>query len=264
MFAKQLASTFGGSTLGKHLLERLRNSGVYTEEEAYRILSLNEIQEIQRSEKITSGKSAIESLFPTINTNGAAVIFEEAAMWLLARSNSEKGKEFAKILVQTFIAVKDGNYIEVAPADKKRLEQKGDYTRSTKKLADTVFKRGLKKIGTFHWDGDKAFYDGRDTKAMRKIKGIPEDRALADFDSPLELKAKTFAKDLTDEAINYKELNTVDEMTQEYVDKNKQMRGALIDVGIRPEKTLKVEDIREVKKRTKKQLKSDKGLKKLT
>ncbi len=264
IFAKQLASIFSEASTGFDLLKKLRKTGGYSENEGYLKLPIEELKKIQTWEKTMFGKSATESLLKPMSPNGAAIIYEEAALWLLARSNTKSGKSFAKILVKTFIAVRDGHYIEADPEDKKRLEGKEDYSRATVKLIDTVYKRGLKLIGTFNREGDKAFYDGRGTKEMRKIKDIPKDRPLADFDSPLELRAKTFAKDLTDEAISHKDLNTEKEMTKEYIDKNKQMRGALIDVGIRPEVSLKVEDIKEVKKRTKKQLKSDKGLKKLT
>lgn len=263
IFAKQLASIFESSNTASDLLRQLRETGGYEEGEGYQKLLIDELKKIQTWEKTMSGKSAIESLFPKINPNGAAIIFEEAALWLLARSSSENGKKFAKLLVKTFIAVRDGNYISASPKDLKRLEEKADYSRATVKLIDTVYERGLKFIGTFNWKGDKAFYAGKDPKVVRAMKGIPQNRALADFDNSLELRAKTFAKDLTDEAINNKKLNTVEAMTEEYIDKNKQMRKALTDVGIKPEETLKVEDIKEVAKRTKKQLKSGKGLKKL-
>jgi hypothetical protein len=265
IFAKQIASVFQGEgASSSDLLKRLRDGNLYEEGEGWKNLTYAELKKFQTWEKTMSGKSAISSLFPTINPNGASIIFEEATLWLLSRSNTQQGKEFSKMLVKTFIAVRDGDYIEADTQDVKRLEEKADYSRATVKLIDTVYERGLKLIGTFNWKGDEAFYDGKNPTEVRKMKGIPEGRAIADFDSSLELKAKTFAKDLTDEAIKHKRLHTVGEMTEEYVEKNEQMRKALTDVGIYPEKTLKVEDIKEVKKRTKKQLGSTQGIKKLT
>jgi hypothetical protein len=264
IFAKQLANIFNGGSTAKEELRKLRETGGYKEGEGYKNLSYQELVEISRWEKTTSGKSAVESLLTPFNTMGAAIIFEEGALWLLARSTTEKGREFSKILVSTFIAVRDGHYIEADSEDVKRLREKNQYSEAENRLKDTVFKRGLINLGTFIWNGDNAYYDVENSKTIRLKKEIPEGRAFADFDSTIEIRAKTLAKDLTDESIKTKDLKTMDEMTDEYVGKNKQMRKMLTDSGIYPENTLKLEDIKDVKKRTQKQLKSDNGLKKLT
>lgn len=78
LFAGQIASTFEGSILGKHLIQRLRDSNVYVEGEGWATLKYEEIKEIQRQEKITSGKSAVEAILSPFNSNGAAIIFEES------------------------------------------------------------------------------------------------------------------------------------------------------------------------------------------
>lgn len=264
VFAKQLASIFEGSQTSSELLRRLRDAGGYEQGEGWERLSYDEIRKVQTWEKTMVGQSSIESLLEPLSPNGTSIIYEEGALWLLARSNTPKGKEFGKLLVRTFIAVRDGQYIAADSEDVKRLEEKADYTRATVRLRDTIYQKGLHQIGRFNWEGDKAFYGGKGTKTVRRMKGIPEGRPLADFDGSLELRAKTFAKDLTDEAIKHKELDTVEEMTKEYKDKNKQMRKALTDVGIYPERTPRAEDIKKVEKRAKQQLKDAPGLKKLT
>ncbi|MFH1218523.1 MAG: hypothetical protein V1679_01640 [Candidatus Peregrinibacteria bacterium] len=264
IFAKQLACILNGASTAKEELRKLRDTGGYEEGEGYKVLTYDELREVSRWEKATSGKSAVESLLKPFNTNGAAIIFEEAALWLLARSNSVNGKEFAKILVKTFVAVRDGRYITADEADLKRLKERTEYTKAEVGLKDVVYERGLMQLGTFISKGDKAYYGGLTTKDIRKAKGISKDRPLADFDDSIEIRAKTLAKDLTQEGIKSKNLDSVSEMTEEYVDKNKQMRKLLTDTGIYPERTRKAEDIKEVKKRTKRQLASDQGLKKLT
>ena len=96
IFAKPLATTFEGNTEAKELLRRLRESDIYAEGEGWLDLSKQDIEKLQRWEKTTFGKSAIERLLSPISPNGASIIFEEAAIWLLARSQTQAGKEFSK------------------------------------------------------------------------------------------------------------------------------------------------------------------------
>lgn len=268
IFAKQLASTFESSVMAKDLLKRLRESGVYTQDESYKILLKKELEEIQRWEKITFGKSATQSLLSPISPNGAAVIYEEPAIWLLARSNSQKGKEFAKFLVRTFLDVRDGRYIEAEHIE--RIRERRQFSEAEKQLKTIIYERGIQKskdISIFVLKGDQAFYNGYTTQQIRKRKEIPDNRPLADFDSSIELTAKTLAKKLTNHSILKKEAEGIamsqKRMTDEYVRKNKNMRESLTASGIQPEDTPKEIDYRTIEKEAKRALKKAQGLKRL-
>ncbi|MBT3865339.1 hypothetical protein HOE67_00710 [Candidatus Peregrinibacteria bacterium] len=261
IFAKQLANTFEGSKTSSELLDQLRKTGGYEEGEGWEKLSYDELKEIQTWEKTMSGKSAIESLLGQINPNGAAVVYEEAALWVLARSNTPKGREFAKLLVKTFVAVRDGAYI--AAEGQERIQERLQYKKAEKDLKDTIYNRGYKRIGFFVMKGDEAFYDGYTTDQVRKKKGIPKKRALADFDTSIELTAKTLIKKTTDK--NIKEHDIRDHgILKEYVKNNRIMRQSLEQMGVIPEELEPEEDYKEIEKRARKQLKESQGIKRLT
>ena len=113
--------------------------------------------------------------------------------------------------------------------------------------------------------GDKAFYDGRSTQQVRSKKGIPDGRTLADFDTSIELTAKTLAKKTTDKNISDKDIHHRQSILSEYVKNNKIMRESLVQMGIIPEDLPAEEDIRLLKKRSQEQLKVAQGqIKKLS
>ena len=151
----------------------------------------------------------------------------------MARSNTPRGREFAKLLVRTFIDVRDGHFI--APEGAERLRERLQYTEAEKSLRTNVFNRGFTQIAYFVMQGDKAFYDGRSTQQVRSKKGIPDGRTLADFDTSIELTAKTLAKKTTDKNISDKDIHHRQSILSEYVKNNKIMRESLVQMGIIPE-----------------------------
>jgi len=261
VFTKQLANVFESSKTSSEILRQLRKTGGYEEGEGWDKLNREQILEIQTWEKHMFGKSTTESLLAPLSPNGASIIYEEAALWLLARSNSTNGRSFAKLLVKTFVDVRDGAYI--APEGFERIQERHQYSKAEKELKDTIYERGFKQIGYFVMRGDKAFYDNT-TQEMRKRKDIPSKRPLADFDTSIELTAKTLIKKTTNKNISENDLKNNSAMLNEYVKNNKIMRESLIQMGIIPEELPAEEDFKELEKRAKKQLKESQGLKKLT
>lgn len=254
VFAKQLATTFDGKTEAKELLRRLRDSGVYEEGEGWLDVSKEDIDKLQRWEKTTFGKSSISKLLSPVSPNGASIIFEEAAIWLLARSNTQHGKEFSKFLVRTFLDIRDGHYI--AAEGNERIKARLQYSASEVELRDTVFNRGFQNIGYFMVQGDMAFYGGLTTEQVKMRKNIPKDRPIADFDSSIELTAKTLAKKTTEYNIKQKNLRG-HAMQFEYKDNNDAMRTFLGKSGIKPEDTPKEIDIKIAQREARKQLQEE-------
>lgn len=87
------------------------------------------------------------------------------------------------------------------------------------------------------------------------MRHIPVDRALADFDSHVELKAKDFALAMTDHNIKEKNIRGKDSMNAEVEKNSKETRQALLNRGIIPECIRPEEDLKLVESRRKKEKK---------
>ena len=224
-------------------------------------LTYDELKRIQTWEKTMSGKSAISSLFPTINPNGASIIFEEAALWLLARSNTDKGKEFAKKLVETFVAVRNGYYIPIE--DLKRLEARKRLTETEKKFAEIIYSRVVdeKGIAEIRAIGDRHLFGGNTTGDMKKKYGIEKtNKPLADLLPTVSIKAKDLALEMTSVNTQQKNLLGKEPIKQEHVDNSRAVRSTLEIRGIRPEELPPEEDTKKLEKKYKKPLKIQGGL----
>ncbi len=94
--------------------------------------------------------------------------------------------------------------------------------------------------------------------------GVKSGRALADFLPTVTLKAKEFAAAITDFNVKKNRLYGVQEIGNEHVKNNKDVRDVLIKSDIRPENLPAEEDIQKLERRVlsqdKKLLKSEKGL----
>lgn len=122
-----------------------------------------------------------------------------------------------------------------------------------------MYERGIKlpvEFGTFKNKHIEALYGGLTVASLKKRKGIPESRPLADFDTDVELKSKDFALAMTDHNIKQKNLRGVYEMTQEAVKNSKATRQTLLSRNIVPENLKAEEDLKKVESKRKKELKS--------
>lgn len=253
LFAVQVASTFQGESTASELLKRLRDSSGYVEGEGWKNLTYGELKGIQTWEKTMSGKSAIESLFPSINPNGAAIIFEEAALWLLARSNTTRGKEFAKRLVETFVSVRNGRHIAIE--DFKRLEARKKLTETEKKFAAVIYERGVtdsRDIAEIKSVGDKHLFGGNSTSDMKKKYGITKKTTpLADYLPTVSIKAKDLVMEMTAVNAEQKNLNGKSPIRYEHIGNSRAVRSTLESRGIKPENLPPAEDIKMIEKRIK-------------
>jgi len=94
---------------------------------------------------------------------------------------------------------------------------------------------------------------------MKNRLGIPDSRALADFQPTIILKAKDFATEITIFNSKEKGLNSEMQISDEHITNSRSVRKTLISRGIYPENLPAEEDIKKVDRK----LKSDekKGLK---
>lgn len=118
------------------------------------------------------------------------------------------------------------------------------------------------EFATFKDKHIRALYGGLGIKELKKRRNIPEKRALADFDTDVELRAKDFALAMTDHNIKAKDLTGKPKLEKEVVENSKATRQVLLKRGIKPEILKPEEDIKQIEKRKAKERKLQNGKKK--
>ncbi len=133
----------------------------------------------------------------------------------------------------------------------KRLTARAKLAESETKIEETVYNRWITKpfeFASFKDTKIQALY-GMSTRSLKAKRRIPEARALADFDSEVELKAKDFVYAMTDH--NIKEHNIVgkEHLTQELISNASSTRKAMLERWITPENLPSQEDLKIIAKR---------------
>jgi DNA-damage-inducible protein D len=142
----------------------------------------------------------------------------------------------------------------------KRLEARKKLKKSESEIEETIYKRWIKlpvEFATFKNKWIKALY-WLSVKALKARKWIPIKRALADFDTELELKAKDFVYAMTDHNIKDKNIIWKDNLETELVNNSEATRKTLIDRWITPEKLKPQEDLKKIEKKQNKKLSNPK------
>jgi DNA-damage-inducible protein D len=169
--------------------------------------------------------------------------------------------KFTIALAQTYFAVqtRKQELLEKRENESKRIVSRVKLKETEKKIQSTVYERGIRlpvEFGTFKNKHIEALYGGISVVDLKKKKGIPSSRALADFDTEVELKAKDFALAMTDHNIKYKNLHGQYQMTEEVIKNSRATRQTLLSRDIRPENLKAEEDLKLVESRRKKELKA--------
>ena len=123
-------------------------------------------------------------------------------------------------------------------------------TETEKELSEVIYEQtgSDKNFALIRSKGDKALY-GYTTQAMKTRLGIPQTRALADFQPTILLKAKDFATEITIFNTKAKQLRSEQSISTEHVINNKSVRKTLLSRGIVPEKLPAEEDIKKVQRK---------------